>query len=244
MLSALIKCLLIGLLLATASSAQNPTIDSNDASIPTPDRVCLSEILIRAQEANAPAQITDARNKAEQIRDALRLGGQFADLALANSQGPSAKVGGAIGCFKRGALAKPVEEQVFPMKIGEFSDVLGTKQGFVILQVTGREPAPSLKSVQQVIQHATGVQGTVVDKVEHAPIGDAYVFAHRIRGTDIHVRTDSSGKFAMPLPEGIYDVLVSAEGFSPTSRKIEVTPDGMMIFNAILEGNTLGMQID
>jgi hypothetical protein len=101
-----------------------------------------------------------------------------------------------------------------------------------------------LESIQQAHQnaHASGVKERVVDSIDHVPIPDAYVLAYRIRGTDVHVRTDASGKYAIALPEGIYDVFVSADGFSPISRKIEVTPDGMMIFDAVLDGNSLEMQ--
>ena len=48
----------------------------------------------------------------------------------------------------------------------------------------------------------------------------------------------------MALPVGIYDVLISVDGFSPTSRKIWVTPDGMMIFDAALEFNGLGLEMN
>jgi hypothetical protein len=98
--------------------------------------------------------------------------------------------------------------------------------------------------------HDSGLHGRVVDSYEHASIRNAYVLAHRNGNPDSqgnpdsHVRTDYNGKYAMALPEGIYDVFISADGFSPTSRKIEVTPDGMMIFDAALEFNGLGMEQD
>lgn len=37
-------------------------------------------------------------------------------------------------------------------------------------------------------------------------------------------------------------MFISADGFSPVSRKVEVTPDGMMIFDAALDFNGLGME--
>jgi hypothetical protein len=100
-------------------------------------------------------------------------------------------------------------------------------------------------------QHATGVRGrVVVDPLEHVPIRNAFVLAHRNFGRDagpdgskdVHVLTDASGQYAIPLPLGVYDVFISAVEFSPTSRKIQVTQDGMMIFDAVLEVNTLGLE--
>ena len=135
------KCILVLLLFATPVFAQTavphpPTEDS--VAVRGAERVCLSEVLIAARESDSSAQIAEAKHKAEQVREAVRLGGAFADLAAANSQGPSAAQGGALGCFKRGVLAKSLEKLVFQMKVGEVSDVIHTKQGWVLLQVTGR----------------------------------------------------------------------------------------------------------
>jgi hypothetical protein len=186
----------------------------------------------------------DAKHIAEELQKNIKLGDAFADLASAHSQGPSAARGGVLGCFKRGQLAKPLEEQVFRMKVGEISDVLTTKQGFVILQVTGHELESSSELVQQTVQGvlSTGVMGKVVNNSEHAPIRNAYVLAHRDGGTDVYARTDAQGHYALSLPLGIYDLFISADGFSPISRKVCVTPNSMMVFDADLEFNDLGIR--
>jgi hypothetical protein len=243
MLVTSVKCVLVCFLLAATSSAQNPTTSSKGTATTSTQRVCLSEILIAAPASDSPAQIAAARSKAEQVRDAICAGGSWADLARTNSQGPSAPQGGTLGCFERGLLAKPIEELVFRMKVGDMSEVLSTKLGFVILQVTGDEPQSILETSQQPVLdgHESGIRGRVVDSFEHVPIRSAYILAHRSGAADAHVRTDGGGKYAMPLPIGIYDVFISADGFSPTSRKIEVTPDGMMVYDAVLEFNSLGM---
>ena len=209
-----------------------------------PEQVCLSEVLIGAPETATPVQVNEARHKAEQVRNAAQKGSSFSDLARANDQGPSAAQGGVLGCFKRGQIAKPLEEQVFRMKVGEISDILTTKQGFVILQVTGHELESSSELVQQTVQGvlSTGVMGKVVDNSEQAPIRNAYVLAHKDGGTDVYTRTDALGHYAVSLPLGIYDVFISADGFSPMSRKVWVTPNSTMVFDAVLEANDLGME--
>ena len=133
--------ILVLLLLATPSFAQTAVPHSaaeDSLAVRDAERVCLSEVLIAAPESDSSAQVADAKHKAEQVREAVRSGGAFAGLAAANSQGPSAAQGGAIGCFKRGELAKSLEKLVFQMKVGEVSDVIRTKQGWVLLQATGR----------------------------------------------------------------------------------------------------------
>ena len=104
-----------------------------------PPRGSLSEILI-GSKSDTPVQVAEAQHKAEGLRKAAQTGSSFANLAKANSRGPSAAQGGTLGCFKRGKLAKELEELVFRMQPGEVSDVLRTKQGWVILQVTDRRP--------------------------------------------------------------------------------------------------------
>ena len=68
------------------------------------ERVCRSEILIAAPGPDFSAQSMEAKDKVNQVSQAVRSGGAFADLPAANSQAPSAVQGGADGCFKQGQL--------------------------------------------------------------------------------------------------------------------------------------------
>ena len=60
---------------------------------------------------------------------------------------------------------------------------------------------------------------------------------------DVQVRTDSNGKYAVALPHGVHDAFISADAYTPACRKIQIEPDGMMIFDAALKVNDLGMEI-
>ena len=134
-----VRFILVSLLFASPCLPQTTKVHpSTDDSVQ--DRVCLSEVLISAPLSDHLAQVTAANHKAERLRNVAQKGGSFADLAKANSHGPTAAQGGPIGCFTRGQLSKQLEERVFPLQVGEVSDVLRTKQGFVILQVTERGP--------------------------------------------------------------------------------------------------------
>jgi TonB family protein len=114
--------------------ASSPQADQASAT----DVVRLSEILISTPQPYDPAQVAEAHRKAEQARAAIGRDGTFADTARANSQGPTAAQGGDLGCFTHDKLAQALDEVVFRMKVGDVSDVLRTKQGFVILEVTDR----------------------------------------------------------------------------------------------------------
>jgi hypothetical protein len=131
--SKLIRVVPLLLLLAYPSTSQTTAT----TAVPDDSPVCLNEILISAPRSYDPPQVADAQHKAEGALVAIQQGAKFEDVAKSYSDGPSATYGGAIGAFKRGQLSKKIEDKVFAMKVGDVSDIIRTKQGFLILQVTG-----------------------------------------------------------------------------------------------------------
>ncbi len=151
--------------------------EQHRAEMEQPEQVRLSEILIAPKtpakpaaspdakpdspsEAETEAALAAAQAKAQDVLDQLHKGAQFADLAKKYSDGPSAKDGGDLSYFKRGTLAKELEDKVFALKAGEVTDVIRTKQGYVILQATEHPPAgiPTLKEAEPRIQDALYMQ--------------------------------------------------------------------------------------
>ncbi len=137
-------------------TADSPA-DRNSAT----EQVRLSEILISTPQPYDPAQVAEAQHKAEQVRDAIRRGGTFADIARVNSQGPTAAQGGDIGCFTHGKLARILDELVFRMKVGDVSDVFRTKHGFRILEVSARgaHPCAGVENQSQDLAILTDTMG-------------------------------------------------------------------------------------
>jgi len=97
-----------------------------------------------------------AQAKAEDLLKQIHDGANFEDIAKKNSDGPSAADGGALGIFKRGQLAKELEDKTFAMKSGDVTDVIRTKQGYVILKVVDHQQAgiPPMKEILPKIQDA------------------------------------------------------------------------------------------
>jgi peptidyl-prolyl cis-trans isomerase SurA len=108
------------------------------------------------KQAEDAAALASAEAKANDLLKQIRAGASFEDIAKKNSDGPSAAQGGDLGGFKRGTLAKELEDKTFAMKAGEVTDVIRTKQGYVILKVTNHQMAgiPPLKDVGPKIQDA------------------------------------------------------------------------------------------
>ena len=133
--------------------AENGTGGPNDAASDSAKSQATDEA---AKQAEETAALAAAEAKANDLLKQIRAGASFEDVAKKNSAGPSAARGGELGVFKRGTLARELEDRTFAMKAGEITDVIHTKQGYVILKVTGHQMAgiPPLKDVGPKIQDA------------------------------------------------------------------------------------------
>jgi peptidyl-prolyl cis-trans isomerase SurA len=167
----------VGSKLAMNKDEEKRFYEQHRAEMERPEEVRLSEILIAPKlpakppltpgakpepptEAESEAALSAAKAKADDLLDQIQKGAKFADLAKKNSDGPSAKDGGDLSYFKRGTLAKELEDKVFALKAGETTDVIRTKQGYVILEVAEHTTAgiPPLKEVEPRIQDALYMQ--------------------------------------------------------------------------------------
>ena len=129
--------------------------ETHKSEMNMPEEVRLSELLV-ATKGDDPKQIAAAQTKAQGLLDSIHKGTSFEDAAKANSDGPTSKRGGDLGYFKRGVLAKELEEKTFAMKAGDVSDPIRTKQGFVLLKVSEHHMPgiPTFNDVENRIQDA------------------------------------------------------------------------------------------
>ncbi len=192
-----------------------------------PEQVQLSEILVSTQPLQKnlenkdkatppaplpedPAQVKDAEAKANQLLEQLRKGANFEELAKKSSDGPTAAAGGDLGAFKRGELAKQLEDKVFALKDGEYTDVSKTKQGFIIFKVVKHQQPgiPALKDISDKIREAIYVQ-----KLE--PAARAYLTKLReeayIEIKSGFVDSGASPNQAKPLVVAANDPVAAAE---------------------------------
>lgn len=149
--------------------------DQHKSEMERPEQVRLSEILVTTQTAppvktesgqtalpEAPSAdvVAAAQAKADKIYEQLKGGATFADVAKKDSDGPTATLGGDLEYFKRGTLSKQLEDQVFTLNAGQFTQPVRTNQGFVILEVTEHQTAgiPPLKDVDDQIHQMLYMQ--------------------------------------------------------------------------------------
>ena len=121
-----------------------------------PESERLSEILVSTGDNPDDAKVAAAKAKADDLEARLHAGGDFAQLARSFSDGPTAAEGGDLGQFRRGALAKVLEDKTFALPAGQSTDPIRTRQGWVILKVTQHTAggAPPYKDVQEQVEEA------------------------------------------------------------------------------------------
>jgi len=149
------------ILIAPEKPADKPVSDkaasgAADSTAAGGDNASAQDAANDAKQAADAAALTAAEAKANDLLKQIRAGATFEDVAKKNSSGPSAAQGGDLGVFKRGTLAKEIEDKTFAMKSGEITDVIRTKQGYMILKITDHQMAgiPPLKDVGPKIQDA------------------------------------------------------------------------------------------
>lgn len=115
---------------------------SQKAGLAQPERARLKSILIRVDSSTDEYK---ALRRAKGVLVRLRKGDNFEEVAKSYSQGASAGEGGNSGFFvEKGELIKEIDEAVFNLNPGEFTDVIKTHQGYRIFKVVEKEPAKPL----------------------------------------------------------------------------------------------------
>jgi peptidyl-prolyl cis-trans isomerase SurA len=156
----------VGSKLSITKEEMQKFYEAHKGELEQPEQIRLSEILVSTDKkdandtSNDEERVAAAQAKAAELLADIKKGTSFEDVAKKSSDGPSAAQGGDLGYFKRGALAKPLEDKTFAMKAGDVSDVIRTKQGFVILKVAEHTEAgvPPMNQVEPRLQDAIYMQ--------------------------------------------------------------------------------------
>jgi peptidyl-prolyl cis-trans isomerase C len=122
---------------ATEEEAQT-FYDDNPQFFEQGEQIEARHILVSTEGVEGEEAMQEARERAEDIKQELEEGADFAELAQDRSDGPSASRGGSLGTFGRGQMVPPFEEEAFSLEVGEISDVVQTQFGFHVIQVTDK----------------------------------------------------------------------------------------------------------
>ncbi len=94
---------------------------------------------VKFQIEPAQEEVDSVKAEIVEIRGMIERGDDFAQLASAYSDHPSASRGGEIGWLRKGPRSGELEEVAFSLKVGEVSEPLKTPRDWQILTVTDRK---------------------------------------------------------------------------------------------------------
>src|SRR5262245_59287175 len=96
-----------------------------------PEQVTAQHILFKT-EGKTPEQVEEIRKKATDVLGRAKKGEDFSKLAQQYSEDSSAKQGGNLGTFGRGAMVPQFEQAAFSLGVGAISDLVQSQFGFHI----------------------------------------------------------------------------------------------------------------
>lgn len=112
-------------------------------------------ILVQVNPKATPEQVEAARVKAFALAaEARKPGVNFAELAKAKSEGPSAADGGDLGFFRHGVMVAEFEKVAFTTPVGGVADPVRTKFGWHVIYVEERRAlaAPPFEEVKEQLR--------------------------------------------------------------------------------------------
>src|ERR1700731_2332393 len=177
--------------------------NEHKAQFVRPEQVALREIEVSTQ-GKTEAELPDLKKKAETALKRVQDGEDFGEIAKRFSDGSTAKQGGFLGVYKRGELSKELEDTVFKMRKNDITDVMDTKQGFLILQV--------LEHYDEGEQSLAKVEPEISDKLYSARMEPA------MRG---YVKTLREQSYVVIKP-GYQDI---AGGGNSEIQEVSATPE-------------------
>jgi len=104
-------------------------LDAHTAEFQEPEQVHAAQIVVKEMD------------EAKKLREELRTGARFADLARAHSLSADARMGGDLGWFPKGVMPPEFDKVAFSLQPGQISDVVTSEYGFHIFKVLERRPA-------------------------------------------------------------------------------------------------------
>lgn len=100
-------------------------------------------LLVQLAPKPTDEQVEAGRLKAVALmKEATKPGVDFAELAKAKSEGPSAADGGDLGFFRRGTMVPEFERAAFKLEVGGVSEPVRTKFGWHVIKVEERRSTP------------------------------------------------------------------------------------------------------
>ncbi len=161
----------------------------------------ISHILIGLSRNATQDDRRAAEARAEDIKERLEQGADFAQLALTYSEGPTALEGGSLGWRKGSQLPTVFADTVIQMKPGEVSDIITSASGFHIVKLNDMRGAERIMVDQVHARHILVSPNEILD--DDAAHQKAIGFYDRIKaGEDFAEIAQASSEDTVSAAEG------------------------------------------
>ena len=118
--------------------------DQNPKRFESPEKVRARHILIKPEGQDNAETRAAALEKIKKIEKKLADGEKFEALAKEYSHCPSSKEGGDLNYFTRGQMVPPFEKAAFALAVNQISDVVETRFGYHLIQLTDKVPGQTI----------------------------------------------------------------------------------------------------
>lgn len=124
---------------------------AHKSELARPEKAHVHCILIKCER---PEDEYEALHKARRVYERLKSGDDFEELVQEHSEGANVEEGGDLGWIEKGQLIEAIDQAIFSLGVGEFTDVLKTPSGYRIFKVEEIEPKQPLtfSQAQDVIR--------------------------------------------------------------------------------------------
>jgi len=119
----------------------------------TPEKTRVSLILLKVSPASPASVWAAAKEEADDIIKRIKNGVDFAELARIHSGDASAASGGDMGFVHQGMLAKPAQDAINRLKVGEISQAVMLLRGVAIFRLEENQVA-TLNEFENVQERA------------------------------------------------------------------------------------------
>ncbi len=128
-------------------------LNSSRGKNATGEEYRLGHILIQLPSQASRKQLKDAQNKADSLVKKLRKGADFAQSAVANSEGRNALKGGDLGWRKEAELPSLFAQVVPDLKKGDVSEPIRSASGFHIIKINDKRGGATKMVTQTRARH-------------------------------------------------------------------------------------------
>ena len=139
------------MIISKAEATEKPTdeeirafYDENQEGFAQDSTVTASHILVKTDRGSDDAAKAAKLERLEGLRQQALAGADFAELARAHSDCPSASAGGSLGAFGRGQMVPPFEDAAFSQDVGVVGEIVETQFGYHLILVTEKTEAKVL----------------------------------------------------------------------------------------------------